>query len=85
MRDFKHDWKQAALLLAGVIADPATALADFKVKLPDAEFGELEVETVGSYGRSGKSPHQQRTELRPRDRIRLHQFLEKRPRIRNGS
>jgi hypothetical protein len=26
---------------------------DFKVKLPDAEFGELEVETVGSYGRSG--------------------------------
>jgi hypothetical protein len=48
-----RDWKQAALLLAGVITDPAIALADFKVKLPDAEFGELEVETVGSYGRSG--------------------------------
>jgi hypothetical protein len=29
------------------------ALADFKVKQPDAEFGEFEVETVGSYGRSG--------------------------------
>jgi hypothetical protein len=43
----------AAVLLAIVAAMPTAALADFKVKQPDAEYGELEVETVGSYGRSG--------------------------------
>jgi len=31
---------------------PLGALADFKVKPPDAEAGEFEIETVGSYGRS---------------------------------
>ncbi len=31
----------------------SAARADFKVKQPDAEYGELEVETVGSYGQSG--------------------------------
>ncbi|HYM74017.1 MAG TPA: hypothetical protein VET89_13635 [Stellaceae bacterium] len=44
---------KAALLLVGIVAVPAAALADFKVKLPDAEPGELELETVGNYGRSG--------------------------------
>jgi hypothetical protein len=53
MRDWKCGWKQAALLLAGVIVDPATALADFKVKLPEVNPGEFELETVGNYGRSG--------------------------------
>lgn len=41
------------LLLAAIAAVPAVAFADFKVKLPDAEIGELELETVGNYGRSG--------------------------------
>ncbi|HWD59726.1 MAG TPA: hypothetical protein VG308_15675 [Stellaceae bacterium] len=31
----------------------ATAFADFKVHLPDAETGEFELEEVGSYGNSG--------------------------------
>lgn len=35
------------------VAVPVTALADFKVKQPDAETGEFELETVGNYGRSG--------------------------------
>ena len=39
------------IVLALLIARPASA--DFKVKQPDAEFGELELEEVGSYGRSG--------------------------------
>jgi hypothetical protein len=43
----------AAVLLTAVAATLSAALADFKVKLPDAEPGELELETVGSYGRSG--------------------------------
>ena len=46
-------WSNAATLLTAVVAMPSAALADFKVKLPDAEPGELELETVGSYGRSG--------------------------------
>jgi hypothetical protein len=44
---------KTVVLLAGIVAAPAAALADFKVKLPDANPGEWEVETVGSYGRSG--------------------------------
>jgi hypothetical protein len=44
---------EAAVLLTAVAAMPSPALADFKVKLPDAEPGELELETVGNYGRSG--------------------------------
>jgi hypothetical protein len=38
--------------VAAMLAASA-ARADFKVKLPDPEYGELELETVGSYGRSG--------------------------------
>jgi hypothetical protein len=41
------------LLVAAVTVASGVARADFKVKLPDAEFGEFEVETVGNYGRSG--------------------------------
>ncbi len=44
-----------AVLAAAVavwLPGPA-ARADFKVKLPDAEYQELELETVGNYGRSG--------------------------------
>ncbi len=33
----------------------SAARADFKVHTPDAEFGEFELEEVGSYGRSGNS------------------------------
>jgi hypothetical protein len=40
----------SALIAVVLVANAARA--DFKVKLPDAEPGELEVETVGSYGRS---------------------------------
>jgi hypothetical protein len=40
-----------AILSAAAL--PGNARADFKVKLPDAEAGEFEIETVGSYGRSG--------------------------------
>jgi len=40
-----------ALLVVAVAS--GAARADFKVKLPDAEFGEFEIETVGNYGRSG--------------------------------
>jgi hypothetical protein len=43
----------AASLLAATIAHPARA--DFKVKQPDAEFGELELESVGNYGQSNRS------------------------------
>src|SRR5579864_9139205 len=32
---------------------PGYALADFKVHLPDAEYGEFEIEEVGSWGTSG--------------------------------
>lgn len=52
MRDWRNGG-QGLLVLAAVAAMPAAAFADFKVKLPDAEPGELEVETVGNYGRSG--------------------------------
>jgi hypothetical protein len=40
----------SALIAVVLVANAARA--DLKVKLPDAEPGELEVETVGSYGRS---------------------------------
>ncbi|HEU0216152.1 MAG TPA: hypothetical protein VFQ90_05805 [Stellaceae bacterium] len=40
-----------AILIAAAV--PGNARADFKVHLPDAEAGEFEIETVGSYGRSG--------------------------------
>jgi hypothetical protein len=43
----------STLAILGVAVVPNTAWADFKVKLPDAEAGEFELETVGSYGRSG--------------------------------
>jgi hypothetical protein len=46
-------WGSAATFLTAVVTGPSVALADFKVKLPDAETGELELEAVGSYGRSG--------------------------------
>jgi hypothetical protein len=36
-----------------MLAAASPVRADFKVKLPDAEFHELELETIGSYGRSG--------------------------------
>jgi hypothetical protein len=45
-------WASTSAIFALAIA-PTDALADFKVKLPDAEAGEFEIETVGSYGRSG--------------------------------
>jgi hypothetical protein len=40
----------SALIAVVLVANAGRA--DFKVKLPDAEPGEFEVETVGSYGRS---------------------------------
>ena len=49
-------WSNAAPLLDGFVAMPSAALADFKVTLPDAEPGEFEFETVGTYGRSGNPP-----------------------------
>jgi hypothetical protein len=51
-----HDWLRAGkavALIAAVAVLPASAFADFKVKLPDPEPGEFELETVGNYGRSG--------------------------------
>jgi hypothetical protein len=42
-----------ALIAALVLMPAAAAFADFKVKHPDAETGEWEIETVGNYGRSG--------------------------------
>jgi hypothetical protein len=41
----------AALLLG---AKPEPARADFKVQMPDAEYGEWEIEPIGSYGMSGR-------------------------------
>ncbi len=43
----------AALVLLGLWG--ATSRADFKVKMPDAEPGEFELETIGNYGKSGRS------------------------------
>ncbi|HLY45186.1 MAG TPA: hypothetical protein VKQ73_06375 [Stellaceae bacterium] len=45
---------RAVLLLAAVAAAPVAALADFKVQMPDAEYGEWEFEPIGSYGMSGR-------------------------------
>ena len=44
-------WVSTSAILT--LAMETAARADFKVKLPDAETGEFEIETVGSYGRSG--------------------------------
>lgn len=44
---------RAAVAIAVIAAFPIAARADFKVKLPDAEYGEWELETVGNYGHSG--------------------------------
>jgi hypothetical protein len=41
------------LVWVAVLLPGAAARADFKVKLPDAEYQEFELETVGNYGRSG--------------------------------
>jgi hypothetical protein len=53
----RHACRSSARALAIVftisVFSSLPALADFKVKMPDAEFGELEIETVGNYGRSG--------------------------------
>ncbi len=43
----------ATCAILALAAMPSYALADFKVKQPDAEVGEFEIETVGNYGRSG--------------------------------
>ena len=40
-------------IAVAAMAATVPARADFKVKMPDAEFGELALETVGNYGRSG--------------------------------
>jgi hypothetical protein len=45
--------RAATCAILTLAAMPVSALADFKVKQPDAEFGELELEAVGNYGRSG--------------------------------
>src|SRR5579863_5667826 len=42
-----------ALLAATGMA--TTARADFKVQMPDAEYGEWEIEQIGSYGTSGRA------------------------------
>jgi hypothetical protein len=39
--------------ILAIAALPGSALADFKVHLPDAEAGEFEFEQIGSYGSSG--------------------------------
>ncbi len=44
----------AALALIAGIGLTSSARADFKVHLPDAEFGEWEIEPIGSYGASGR-------------------------------
>src|ERR1700682_2593778 len=45
--------KAATCAILAFVAMSVSALADFKVKQPDAETGEFEIETVGNYGRSG--------------------------------
>jgi hypothetical protein len=45
-------WPATCAILA-LAAMPTSALADFKVHLPDAEAGEFELEEVGSWGTSG--------------------------------
>jgi hypothetical protein len=46
---------RAMLALIAATGVTATAKADFKVHLPDAEFGEWEGELIGSYGTSGRA------------------------------
>lgn len=54
LRCIRRTLAKASTLAIFLLAVGSTnALADFKVKLPDAETGEFEIETVGSYGRSG--------------------------------
>src|SRR5262249_11989682 len=43
---------RTVVAVAATAAVPAAALADFKVKLPDAEYGEWELATVCNYGHS---------------------------------
>jgi hypothetical protein len=45
----------AALIVILLGAATSIARADFKIKMPDAEPGEFELETIGNYGRSGRS------------------------------
>jgi hypothetical protein len=42
-----------AAIAAALFMPAGAAQADFKVKMPDAEYQEFEVETIGNYGRSG--------------------------------
>lgn len=52
MRSMSSLGISACVILAQAVVS-TSALADFKLKQPDAEAGEFEIETVGSYGRSG--------------------------------
>jgi hypothetical protein len=44
---------KAAAMVAAIAGPSAAALADFKVQMPDAEYGEVEIEPIGSLGLSG--------------------------------
>jgi hypothetical protein len=48
-------FRAALALIAAAGMMTATARADFKVQMPDAEFGEWEIEPIGSYGNSGRA------------------------------
>ena len=50
-------WTITLVALAAVLTD-RTARADFKVWLPDVNFGEVAIETVGN---SGFDPHADRS------------------------
>src|ERR1700693_1392825 len=45
---------RAGLAVLAAASMTTTARADFKVQMPDAEFGEWEIEPIGSYGNSGR-------------------------------
>lgn len=51
-------WRVGVLALGAAVCicavAPGMALADFKVQMPDAEYGEFEIEPIGSYGNSGR-------------------------------
>jgi hypothetical protein len=54
MRRIRRVMTEAATCaILALVALPVSALADFKIHLPDAESGEFEIEQIGSYGMAG--------------------------------
>jgi hypothetical protein len=54
MRSIRTALLGALPVLIALISVMTVARADFKVQMPDAETGELEIEPIGSYGMSGR-------------------------------